>query len=416
VRFALPLLVLLLPATASAVTAIIGDPDGFGIDPAGRMRADDDHTNPADVDGDGILEAGEYLPDWDLEGRCIVGGGDFFDLRDGAELAASDGAQWTDHAIEGNGSADGATFSFSFPVPAVGDLGYGSTHFVTFVFGDYDVTPAEVVIDGEVVELERQDGPDDGLIQATFAAVPWTALTDGALDVVVSAPNEPYLAFDYALLARSRSSDTDGDGIPDAVDVCPEVPSLDQADADGDGVGDACDLCPDVFEPWQEDRDGDGAGDACDPCPEDPTDDGDADGFCAPDDCAEGDPAVHPDAPELCDDGVDNDCDGEVDVLPDVDADGFSPCEGDCDEGDGSVFPGAAEVCEDAVDQDCDGLDLPCPEAGDDDDSPGDDIGGDIGGEGDPTRDPGVYQDCSCDAGGSGGPLLLFLLGLRRRR
>jgi hypothetical protein len=35
--------------------------------------------------------------------------------------------------------------------------------------------------------------------------------------------------------------DSDGDGIQDADDNCPETPNPDQADADGDGIGDACD-------------------------------------------------------------------------------------------------------------------------------------------------------------------------------
>ena len=36
--------------------------------------------------------------------------------------------------------------------------------------------------------------------------------------------------------------DEDGDGVPDACDVCPATADADQADADGDGVGDACDV------------------------------------------------------------------------------------------------------------------------------------------------------------------------------
>ena len=35
--------------------------------------------------------------------------------------------------------------------------------------------------------------------------------------------------------------DTDGDGVPEQIDLCPTVPDPDQRDADGDGLGDACD-------------------------------------------------------------------------------------------------------------------------------------------------------------------------------
>ncbi len=71
--------------------------------------------------------------------------------------------------------------------------------------------------------------------------------------------------------------DTDGDGILDIDDNCPDVPNPEQEDADDDGIGDACDddadadgipdeedNCPDVPNPGQEDADDDGIGDACD--------------------------------------------------------------------------------------------------------------------------------------------------------
>jgi len=38
--------------------------------------------------------------------------------------------------------------------------------------------------------------------------------------------------------------DSDGDGVPDGDDNCPEVPNPDQRDTDGDGVGDECDPDP----------------------------------------------------------------------------------------------------------------------------------------------------------------------------
>ncbi len=80
--------------------------------------------------------------------------------------------------------------------------------------------------------------------------------------------------------------DTDGDGINDPEDECPEVPGLpafngcpdpdmnDDVDSDGDGVLDADDACPD--EPGLEnldgcpDTDGDGVPDKDDTCPDDP--------------------------------------------------------------------------------------------------------------------------------------------------
>jgi cysteine-rich repeat protein len=50
-------------------------------------------------------------------------------------------------------------------------------------------------------------------------------------------------------------------------------------------------------------------------------------GFCGPQDCSVNNPAVHPDAVENCNDGVDNDCDGYIDVY-DPECGGIPPVDG----------------------------------------------------------------------------------------
>lgn len=68
------------------------------------------------------------------------------------------------------------------------------------------------------------------------------------------------------------AGDRDGDGVPDAMDNCPDVKNPDQGNEDGDRFGDACDPCPPVADNAPKDSDGDGVADACDPNPQTPGD------------------------------------------------------------------------------------------------------------------------------------------------
>ena len=134
--------------------------------------------------------------------------------------------------------------------------------------------------------------------------------------------------------------------------------------------------------------------------------DDDGDGFAENEgDCDDNDRTVYPGAPEQPD-GKDNDCDGEVDEgLVDVDGDGISVEQGDCDDNNGWVSPEQVETC-DGLDNDCDGeVDEGLVDCGTFDAS--DDI---------IPRTCGCAATTGAPAGGSAWLVGLGLVGLLRRR
>ena len=122
--------------------------------------------------------------------------------------------------------------------------------------------------------------------------------------------------------------DSDGDGVPDREDSCPEVKGTEAngcpPDQDGDGVFDHEDKCPDVAAKTRDgcpkDSDGDGIWDIKDKCPEAA---GPAPGGCPPDKDGDGVPDARdkcPDVPAKTEDGC----------LPDGDKDGVPDGEDKC--------------------------------------------------------------------------------------
>jgi hypothetical protein len=73
-------------------------------------------------------------------------------------------------------------------------------------------------------------------------------------------------------LDQGQQADADADGQGEACDPCPldantsDCPAPDPLDRDGDGITAALDNCPAAANPDQQDADADGRGDACDAC------------------------------------------------------------------------------------------------------------------------------------------------------
>ncbi len=176
--------------------------------------------------------------------------------------------------------------------------------------------------------------------------------------------------------ATPDAADVDDDGVSVCTDcdddnprispIAPEVCNAADDDCDGE-------IDEGLTSTWYGDADGDGYGDPAallEVC------DVPAGASANADDCDDSDPDVAPEAEEQCD-GIDNDCDGEIDEdggslwFDDADGDGYGDVttaawacvpdvdqvadSSDCDDTRDAVNPAAVERCN-GVDDDCDGL------------------------------------------------------------
>jgi hypothetical protein len=335
-----------------------------------------------DADGDGYGDASESVSSCEAPTGYVADATDCNDADGSVNPGAAEICDGIDNDCNGSidlsDSSDAATWYADVDGDGYGDVSATSVACDAEAGWVADATDCDdtdpSVNPGATEYCDDIDNDCDGYIDPSDSAdattwyEDWDAdgYGDPSLWYTTTACSMPdgYTSVDLA----TDCNDVDASINPDATEVC------DGVDNDCDGEIDPSDSSDSLT--WYADVDGDGYGDAaatalaCDA----------SDGWVADaTDCDDEDAAVNPAATEVCD-GVDNDCDGELDPsdssdsltwYADVDGDGYGDasatalaCVGadgwvadatDCDDTDPAVNPGAAEVCND-IDDDCDGV------------------------------------------------------------
>ncbi len=287
-----------------------------------------------DADGDGTADPHDCAPN---DPAIHVGASERCnEVDDDCDGEVDEGVEvdtWPD--LDGDGHGHGSTARAGCPVNGWSDL-------------DDDCDDKDAAVHpGAEERCNELDDDCDGVKDA--ANTTWFADADGdgyGDDTTAVATCSPPQGF---ITQGGDCVDSDDAIHPGATELCNTL------DDDCDGVAD---LGHETT--WYSDADGDGYGSPLD-----------TQTTCAAvsgwvlngDDCRPAEAAVNPGASELCN-AADDDCDGAVDEGFDADGDGHSDvvCSygDDCDDNDPTTYPTAPEACEDGLDQDCDGLDVHC--------------------------------------------------------
>lgn len=156
-------------------------------------------------------------------------------------------------------------------------LGAAAKYDLNELFGDTSWFDPYVYLGGDYVSL---DGKGEGMLNGGLGFNTWfndnlglnfqTGTKKGFSDKI-----KAHYQSSLGLVFKFGGKDTDGDGVYDKEDACPEVAGLKEfngcPDADGDGVKDSEDACPNVAGLAAmngcPDADGDGVADKDDMCP-----------------------------------------------------------------------------------------------------------------------------------------------------